>query len=293
MCDLLRTICFCGCLVCGLAEARESIVRFDVEGERVVGTLNLPGTDGPAPVVLLLHGFTETRDAFHIRSANEGVYARTARLWAKRGIASLRIDFRGSGDSDGEYAGTTVDGQIRDGLSALDYLASHKGVDPDRMALVGWSLGGAVGAAVAARTPHQLDAVALWAPVTDLDSTFTFLLGEDAMLRGEEPGARNITSKLPWQAAVTLHGTFFRSLQKTDPRAEIAHYTGPLLVAVGTEDAVVFPQPASGKVLLDRHPGDERLLVWPMDHIFNVSEDTATVDRLINATADFIVDHLD
>ncbi len=117
-----------------LAFASESVVSFRVDGQQVVGTLNVPKAATKPPVVLLLHGFTETRDAFPIRSVNEGVYARTARLWAERGIASLRIDFRGSGDSDGDFADTTVNGQVRDGLAALDYLQALHNLDFQRMA---------------------------------------------------------------------------------------------------------------------------------------------------------------
>ncbi|MBW8637626.1 S9 family peptidase [Hoeflea sp. WL0058] len=51
-----------------------------------------------------------------------------------------------------------------DGLAALDYLAASGEVDADRMAIVGWSTGGAMGATAAGRTDHDLDAVALWAP---------------------------------------------------------------------------------------------------------------------------------
>ena len=273
--------------------AAEKVVDFQVDGQKVVGTLNLPDGVTKPPVILLLHGFTGSRNELEIPAVKEGIFTRAARLWAKRGVASLRIDFRGSGESEGAFADTTLDGQIKDGLAALDYLADLDEVDADRTALVGWSMGGAVGAAVAARTKHGLDSVSLWAPGTNMAAAITFVLGPDTVKKGLAAGAEAIDATLPWGAKVQLKGAFFNNLFTVDPVAEIASYDGPLLIAVGTRDDVVFPQPASGQVLLDYHDGEEELIVWPMDHAFNASENTTTVDKLITVTGDFIVRHFD
>jgi hypothetical protein len=121
----------------------------------------------------------------------------------------------------------------------------------------------------------------------------TFVLGPDAMKEGLAEGAGIVEATLPWGAKVSLKGPFFQNLYAVDPVAEITKYDGPLLVAVGTKDDVVFPQPASGQVLLDYHEGDEELIVWPMDHVFNAFSDAETVDKLIATTGDFIAKHLD
>jgi len=275
------------------ALSTEQVVRFPVDGQNVVGTLNLPDQTTNPPVVLLLHGFTGSRDELEIPSVNEGIFSRAARMWAEQGVASLRIDFRGSGESEGAFADTTLDGQIKDGLSALDYLSRRGDIDKDRMALAGWSMGGAVGAAVAARTAHDLDAVALWAPGTHMAAAITFVLGPDTVINGLAAGDKAIDVVLPWGTKVQLKSAFFRSLFSVDPVAEITGFQGPLLVAVGSNDTVVFPQPASGQVLLDYHPGEEQLITWPMDHSFNALQNTETVDRLINETLKFITSHLE
>ena len=88
----------------------ETLLNTSVAGQRLQGTLCLP-QGGPAPCILMLHGFTGSRDEQVIAGAGEGVFSRTARRWAGRGMASLRIDFRGSsflgGGSDGDFADTT------------------------------------------------------------------------------------------------------------------------------------------------------------------------------------------
>ena len=277
----------------GGAIAAEKTVDFQVDGKKIVATLNVPDGAAKPPAILLLHGFTGSRNELEIPAVKEGIFARAARMWAEKGVASLRIDFMGSGDSEGDYADTTIDGQVKQALAALDYLANVPEIDKDKLALVGWSMGGAVGSAVAARTEQDLDAVALWAPGTNMASAMSLLLGPDIMKKGFAAGANAVEAPIPWGAKVPLKGPFFQSLFAVDPVAEIAEYDGPLLVAVGTNDDVVFPQPASGQVLLDYHDGDEELIVWPMDHVFNAFQNAETVDKLIGATGDFIAKHLD
>ena len=45
---------------------------------------------------------------------------------AQSGIASLRLDFRGCGDSEGSFEETDLESQISDALLGLNYLATHK-----------------------------------------------------------------------------------------------------------------------------------------------------------------------
>ncbi|MEZ5811270.1 MAG: alpha/beta fold hydrolase [Rhizobiaceae bacterium] len=276
-----------------LAQAAEENVTFKVDGMTVVGTLNVPdGVDNP-PAILLLHGFTGSRNELEVPAVKEGIYARAARMWADQGIASLRIDYRFNGDSDGEFADSTLDAHVADGLAALDFLTGTGRVDNDRIALVGWSMGGAVGAAVAARTSHDLDAVALWAPGVNMASSITLLFGADKVKEGLASGGQPVDIKLPWGAEIKLKSGFFESMFTLDPVAEIAGYDGPLFVAVGTNDDVVYPQPESGQILLDYHPGEEELFVRPMDHVFNAFAGVEQVDELIQATGSFIGKHLD
>lgn len=276
------------------AWAAEETVGFAVGGMNVVGTLNLPdGVENP-PAILLLHGFTGSRNELPIPSAeNEGIFSRAARMWAADGIASLRIDYRNNGDSDGDFADSTLQAHVADGLAALDFLVASGRVDAGRIALVGWSMGGAVGAAVAARTPHELDAVALWAPGTNMAAAVTMLLGNDKTKEGLASAGQPVKFTLPWGAEIELKSGFFESLFLVDPVAEITRYEGPLFVAVGTKDDVVFPQPASGQVLIDYHEGESELFVRPMDHVFNAFAGVEQVDELIAATGAYISRHFD
>lgn len=88
----------------GTAQAAEEVVSILVDGQMIKATLETPdGTAAPAPVVLMLHGFTGSRDELPVKDTDEGVFSRTARQLAENGFASLRIDFRGSGESEGAW----------------------------------------------------------------------------------------------------------------------------------------------------------------------------------------------
>ena len=274
------------------ALASERTVSFRVDGQRVVGTLEVPDGIVKPPVMLLLHGFKGNRNELKIPSLKQGVFSRAANAWAKQGLASLRIDLRGGGDSDGSFEDTTISGQVKDALAAIEFLQSQTSVDPKRLALVGWSQGGAVAAIAAARTKQRVAALALWNPVTIPAATFEALFGSEVVKSGLASAGRPTLVKLPWGGEVALKTAFFEDLFAVDPVADLAKYPGPIFVAVGTKDSIVYPQPQSAQLLLTYHAGAGELWVRPMDHVFNVFEETRTLDELIEATGAFAAKHL-
>jgi hypothetical protein len=153
-------------------------------------------------------------------------------------------------------------------------------------------MGGAVAAATAGRSKYPLSSVSLWAPANNMAGALALLVSSDFLKQGLAAGDQAVEGKLPWGASVKLKGGFFRSIFEVDPVAEIGAYHGPLLVAVGTNDTVVYPQPASGQAFLTYHEGPEELWIRPMDHSFNSFQNHETVDALIEKTGDFIQGHL-
>ena len=273
------------------AQAEET-VTIPTPGGDVVGTLALPDGD-PAPVVLLLHGFTGARDELPTEHVPEGVFARTAARLKDAGYASLRIDFRGSGESlaDLTFADTTFEGQISDGLAALDYLSSLDSVAGDDIFVIGWSQGGLVAGGVAGRS-NTPDAVALWNAVADPVATYGGLLGMD-LVKSAAAGAPDDVHAitLPWGAEIELKGAFFQGVDGFDPASEITGYDGPLFVARGSGDTTVLPETATQWI--DAHDGPEELWTAEMDHVFNVFGEADALDTLTAATIGYFDAHQD
>jgi len=142
----------------------ETPVVFKSEGQQIVGILHKPAWDmarGPAPahpVVVFFHGFTGHK--IEVRR----MFVRAARQLAAKGIAALRFDFRGSGDSEGDFSQMRVPGLVADARAALAFARELPGVDPARMGIVGFSMGGMIGASVLA-VELSLRAAVLWSPV--------------------------------------------------------------------------------------------------------------------------------
>jgi len=268
--------------------AAENDVQFQNKGQTIKATLTKPEAEGTCPVVVIFHGFSGQRHEMPVVGTDEALFQRTARVLAEQGYASLRIDFLGSGESDGEWADTTFSGQISDALAAVDYVCALDGIDPDRVAVLGLSQGGLVAASTAGRDPRVASAI-LWSAVASPPATYSDLLGADAVTAALTGGADDlVTAALPWGATTTLKGSFFRDLYMVDPVAEITAFKGPLLVIVGLNDTIVSPQPQSGEIYLVYHQGEEALVQLDADHMFDCLARPEKVDEAICATVEWL-----
>ncbi len=103
------------------------------------GVMHLPedrGTKGMLRGVIMYHGFTGNR-------MEPGfMFVRFSRLLAENGIASIRFDFWGSGESGGTFDKMTLSGEIEDAEDILDYFKSRDEIDGSRIFLLGLSMGG-------------------------------------------------------------------------------------------------------------------------------------------------------
>jgi putative redox protein len=128
----------------------------NVEGELLVGLLELPppGTE-VLRYALFAHCFTCGKD---IAAAS-----RISRAMAARGIAVLRFDFTGLGNSDGDFANTNFSSNV------ADLLAAAAALERDYAApalLIGHSLGGAAVLAAAQQLPSVKAVATIAAPAT-------------------------------------------------------------------------------------------------------------------------------
>lgn len=105
------------------------------------GTLSLPNNVENAPAVILLSGTgKQDRDG---SMANHKMFVDIADYLSSHGIAVLRFDDRGTGESTGVYETSTTMDFADDGLAALEFLKTQKGIDSNRIGFIGHSEGGA------------------------------------------------------------------------------------------------------------------------------------------------------
>ena len=116
---------------------------------KLAGTLSIPDGAGPFPAVVLLSDFgPQDRDA---RQGDYRLFADLASFLARQGVAVLRLDDRGVGQSGGSLATTTTADLVRDAQAALTYLRLRPSLDPSRTGLIGHGEGGNVALLAAAQ----------------------------------------------------------------------------------------------------------------------------------------------
>ncbi len=119
-------------------------------GVTLSGTLTLPASKGPFPVVLLIAGSGRI-------DRDETVFGHKpflvlADYLTRQGIAVLRFDKRGCGKSTGNYDQATTQDFSDDVLAGIAYIKSRKEVNSNQIGLVGHSEGGIIAPMVAAKS---------------------------------------------------------------------------------------------------------------------------------------------
>jgi dipeptidyl aminopeptidase/acylaminoacyl peptidase len=149
-------------------------VSFISEGCKISGILHLPKTINPS-CVIASHGLLSSKDSEKYIAFGE----RTS----KQGMAMLRFDFRGIGESEGKIEDDTVSRRISDLSAAIGFVKSRSDLG-NRIGLLGSSLGGYL-SLIEASMEKEIRAVVIWATPFHLDDLGSKKQEEDYPLPGE------------------------------------------------------------------------------------------------------------
>lgn len=200
-------------------------VEIDGPNGTLRGTLHLREGGRPAPGVVMLHGFTGQR----IESGF--LFVQASRALETAGLASLRFDFHGSGESDGTFDEMTASTEQADAAAAIDFFKGLPEIDAARLGLLGISFGGMhTACTLGART--DLRAGVLWSAVGNCIQLWRQRL---------TPEDREMLDDRGWldRAGLRLGKAFFDDLPRHKPYDAVARYGGPVLVVHGTDDQSV------------------------------------------------------
>jgi pimeloyl-ACP methyl ester carboxylesterase len=115
----------------------------------LAGTLTIPASGGRSPAAVLISGSgPQDRDETILEHKPFWVWADHL---ARHGIAVLRYDDRGTGESTGRFATGNTSDFARDAEAAVDFLKRHPRIDPGAIGLIGHSEGAIVAPILAAR----------------------------------------------------------------------------------------------------------------------------------------------
>jgi alpha-beta hydrolase superfamily lysophospholipase len=208
-------------------EEREAITLTN-QGEKIFAILHRPLEKTKVPAVLICSGFAGTK------SGKFRLFVTLGQELAKRGIAVLRFDYRGAGDSEGEFEQMSLEGKVSDTLTCLDFLAKDSQIDNTRIGLLGRSLGGAIAVLAASQCP-SIKSLALWAPVFTSDpwKKIWELIQSNPTLYSTHEVLKNLPAHIPNKEFLEQ----FFSLNLEQKLTEIKNI--PLLHIHGEKDTIV------------------------------------------------------
>jgi len=186
----------------------EEAVIIPHKNYKIPGILTIPAVikeGDKLPAVLMLHGGGSDKNG------PGEAYKSLAKELALKGIASLRIDFAGHGDSEQYVSAFNETSRTDDANAAIDYLISRNFVESSAVGVLGYDLGGNAAQSLAG-TSGKVHALALWATTTENDTMLAI---------------RNYSNPL-----ICIHG-----LSDETVKPEISSW---ILEAAGSQDAVLY-----------------------------------------------------
>jgi alpha/beta superfamily hydrolase len=251
------------------AEAQTESVVIDGDHGKLQAVIHKPTLKQGerVPMVVLCHGF--------MGNMQSGLLIKIAELLQAQGIASIRFDFNGHGQSEGRFQDMTVPNEIVDAKKVIDYVSALPYVSS--VAISGHSQGGVVAAMTAGELgSDKIKAVVLLAPAA--------VLRDDA-IRGSTMGATydpfNLGEYVELFRGLKLGAEYIRTAFTLPIYETSAQYQGPALIIHGTGDRVV-PY-TYGERFHQIWPKSKLQIIDRADHGFSQQ-----IEQVATSTAEFL-----
>lgn len=206
-------------------------------------------------------------------SKNIAAAAHISRALADAGIATLRFDFTGLGNSDGEFANTNFSSNVEDLLAAVDHLRDHEQAPA---ILIGHSLGGAAVLSAADKVPEAVAVVTIGAPSSPDHVIENFGAQIDEI---NDKGSSEVTLG---GRSFTIKKQFLDDLNAQKLESKIASLRKALLVFHAPLDTQVAIDEAGAIFTAAKHP-KSFISLDKADHLLTRSADAHYVAQTIAA----------
>ncbi|MXS83932.1 alpha/beta fold hydrolase [Nitrosomonas oligotropha] len=238
----------------------------NAQGESLSGLLEMP-SGAIKSYALFAHCFTCSKD--------NPAAARIALALADRGIAVLRFDFTGLGNSQGDFSNTNFSSNLQDLLAAARYLEQHYAAPA---LLIGHSLGGAAVLAVAQELPQVNAVVTIGAPATAAHVKHLFA-GSYRELQNQPSVQVELAGR-----SFKIKRQFIDDLEKYNSVEHIGALKKALLIFHSPVDDVVSIDEAGRIFTAAKHP-KSFVSLDHADHLLSNPEDSHYVAEVLSAWA--------
>jgi len=247
---------------------RSERIRFpNADGQELGARLDLPMVGDPIAYAVFAHCFTCTKNL-------KAVGWITSAL-AERGVATLRFDFTGLGESEGDFAATDFTTNVSDLLAACRWLSSEYA--PPQI-MIGHSLGGAAVLA-ATRSLEGVRAVATIGAPASPAHVEHLLKGDLDTIRAEGKAEINLAGR-----SFTITRDFLEAVEGSDLPKGLSELRRPLMIAHSPIDNIVGIENAAEIFTAARHP-KSFVSLDTADHLLSDEADARYVGGLIAAWA--------
>ncbi len=260
-------------------------------GAKIPGTVVMPADASDVPFVVLCHGHGGSRH-------ENGGFDEIAEALAEQGIATIRVDYPGCGDSTEDFSENNMTNMISDTKSAISYLEDNYPVSTSDYGIFGYSMGGRIALEMLADPDYSFSAAVMLAPAADTEDLKNLFGGSD---NWETLKADAEASPDQWVEFTTIYGQvqhlgvqFFKDLEAksfndlTDAAASA--YSGPSMVIYAVDDTAVSPSVSQG--VADKL-GSEVVKTPEDGHSYGFYGGPAYVKRIVvENTADFFAANL-
>lgn len=290
----LAAIALCIVAAVTLLQPNTNPKNIEIPGTRgnIPATIQLPAKSARGeelPLVVLCHGFTGNRQG-------DGHFAPLAEDLAAHGIATVRLDFAGCGDSTEPYANYTLANMAADVDSVIGYMQATYGTG--KTALVGHSMGGRLASLYPQLGQYPVTALALWSPANGTGLQGLEFLSIDNFAAVEELAARADAEGSVAAWGVELSAAYIDGMRDSDPNAVLQESGLPVLLTYsGNERILSDTTQTETKAAVESLP-DGQVVLDPFvngDHNYT-SEDPVTNTQLDadlrQVTVDFLTSHL-
>ncbi|WP_295238766.1 alpha/beta fold hydrolase [Veillonella sp.] len=218
-------------VLCSISNVSAKTVHTTLAGDhgQLAAIIQTPDNKDSYPMVILMHGFSASKDYKLLELIVHELEA--------NGIASVRFDFNGHGESDGRFQDMTVPNEIEDVKQVYTYVKQLPAVT--KISLVGHSQGGVVASMLAGELSKEegktaIQSLVLLAPASNIKDG---ALGSGIF--GIQFNVDTMPEYIELPSGLRVGRNYFKTAYNLPIYETAKQYTGPVKIIHGSQDEMV------------------------------------------------------
>lgn len=278
---------------------QEQEIKFRSNGMDIAGTLTLPASYGSFPAVLLVTGSGQVDRNENHKKMKLNAFYEISHFLAQNGIASLKYDKRGVGESEGNYWGTGFYDHVQDTLAALKYLQEHKNIQSEKVFILGHSEGAFIATRLAGIGTQMAGIILLSGAAQSGEDVLKWQAGEivkgikgfngwlinklhiDVQKKQQKSIDEIKKSKKDWYRKALIakiNAKWLREFMAYNPVVDMLKITIPVLAITGSKDIQVNPADLEEMAKIVKSSFESHI-IENMTHILRIEDGEASISK--------------